>query len=80
MRRLQIRLDDATHRALEARATASRRPLAAIVREAIAAYLRQPGPRRRALEEFTFIRSGRSGGPGDIARNHDKYLAEDFLA
>ena len=81
MHRTQIQLDEASYRALRAQAFASGRSLAAVVREAVATYLAGAQKRRRrpTIRDFTFLRAGRSGGPSDIAVNHDKYLAEDFL-
>ncbi len=75
-------LSPESYEALRERAYKERRSVASLVREAVAAYVGAKPKRRRRwrIEDLTFLRSGRSRGPRDIARNHDKYLAEDFLA
>lgn len=82
MKRTQLQLEDEAFEALRKKAFTTGKSLAAVVREAVDQYLgRAPAKKRKLrIEDLTWIGSGSSGGPGDIGRNHDKYLAEDFLA
>jgi predicted DNA-binding protein len=72
---IQIYLDDRQHRALKAIARNSGSSIAALVRESIERYLEaipiaeDPAMRIVALG---------GGGPRDLARNHNKYLAQIY--
>lgn len=75
MHRVQVQFRDDQARALLERARASRRPVAAIVREAVDAWIasdQQSGARERAVAAI----GGFHSGLGDLAENHDRYLDE----
>lgn len=76
MQRVQIQFSAEQLQALQSEASASNRALAAIVREAVDAWIsgRQRRQRlARALEEVGGFRSGL----GDLAENHDRYLDQN---
>ncbi len=73
MRRTQIYIDDELDDALRQVATGQGRSAAAIIWDAVCAYLRASG----AIEQddpFRSIIGAYSGGPTDAAENHDYYL------
>lgn len=75
MRRMQVQLTDAQLAALEAKAAATGRPKAAVVRDAIELWRRGEERRRRyqrALEAVGGFRSGLH----DVSTRHDDYLAD----
>ena len=81
MKRTQLQLDEATYRVLRARAYEQGTSMAGLIREVLAEYL-SPGPvRRKRIEEFAFIGSGRSSKSNaePISAKHDEALTEDFI-
>lgn len=80
MVRTQIQLTDSQARALRALAAAEGRSMADIIRESVEALLAGRGVRdrdevkQRALAAVGNFRSGL----GDLAAEHDRYLAEDL--
>jgi Arc/MetJ-type ribon-helix-helix transcriptional regulator len=80
MVRTQIQLTDSQARALKTLAAAEGRSMADIIRESVQALLaerglRDPGEvRERALAVVGSFHSGL----GDLAAEHDRYLAEDL--
>ena len=81
MIRTQIQLTEEQARALKAMAARERVSIAELVRRSLAPLLRSPGApsdeRRRRAIAFAGRFPSREG---DIAENHDRYLAEDYLA
>ncbi len=81
MVRTQIQLTERQAKAIKERAKRNRVSMAAEIRRALDRSLEEENPllneevRRRALAAVGFFDSGL----GDLARNHDKYLAEDYL-
>lgn len=77
MKRTQVQLDEETYRKLREGAHAQRTSMAALVRRALRAYL-GPRPRKRRLEDFTFVESGRSaqGNLAPVSERHDEALAQ----
>lgn len=75
MRRMQVQLDEDQLAGLQSRAAASGRSVAALVREALDAWLATDARRvERALATIGSYRSGL----GDLAENHDRYLDESL--
>lgn len=81
MRRTQVQLDEATYHVVRAKAFERGVSMAALIREMLQQQLATKPPRRRRLEDFTFIGSGRSepSGLDPISERHDEALAEDFM-
>lgn len=73
MKRMQIQLTDDQARALEERAAASRRPVAAVVRDAIDALIAVDERHLRHERALAAI-GGFHSGLGDLAERHDDYL------
>ena len=71
MKRTTIFIEPQVERELQALARRSGRPMAAIVREAVAQYVAAEKARRPA--RLGFVASGRSGR-GDIAERHEDLL------
>ena len=71
MKRTTIFIEPQVERELQALARRSGRPMAAIVREAVAQYVVAERARRPA--RLAFVASGRSGR-GDIAERHEDLL------
>ena len=78
MIRTQIQLDEATHALIKQRAHAENKSVAAVVRDALDQYLPSLGDRSARMDDFTFIRSGRSepGTPSPLSERHDEALAQ----
>ncbi len=75
MKRVQIQLRDDQVHSLELLASASSRPLAAIVRDAVDTWIsteERHQQRDRALAAI----GGFHSGLGDLAEHHDRYLDE----
>lgn len=81
MIRTQIQLTEEQARALKAMAAREGVSIAELVRRSLTPFLRSPSlpsaERRRRAIAFAGRFSSREG---DIAENHDRYLAEDYLA
>lgn len=73
MRRTQIYIDDELDDALRQVATVQGRSAAAIIRDAVRAYL-QASDTVEQDDPFRSIIGAYSGGPTDSAENHDYYL------
>ena len=75
-----VRLSPATLKSLKYRAIEERRPAAALVREAVEAYLLRPPatPKREDavawLRSLTRLPGADKGSPADLAFNHDHYV------
>jgi len=79
MKRTQVQLDEETYQRLREEAYARHTSIAALIREAIRAHLGLvPKPKRRRLEDFTFVGSGRSeqGDLEPVSERHDEALAQ----
>jgi hypothetical protein len=73
MRRMQVQFTDEQARALQARASESRRPIAAVVRDAVDALI-AADQRHRRHERAVAAIGGFHSGLGDLAERHDDYL------
>lgn len=73
MIRTQIYLDEELQQALRSRSVAEGRSVAALIREAVAQFIRPP-KRPGKGDPFLAIAGKYSGGPGDSAERHDDYL------
>jgi predicted transcriptional regulator len=73
MKRVQVQLGDAQVHALQELASASSRPLAAIVRDAVDAWIEADDRRRQGDRALAAI-GGFHSGLGDLAERHDQYL------
>lgn len=94
MRRVEIRLEEATYALARQRASAEGISFAAFVRRAVErqlapqgrqATVQNPSPENSqpvATKGFSFIGMGRSdqGNLSPVSERHDEALAEDFLA
>jgi ribbon-helix-helix CopG family protein len=80
MIRTQIQLDEAKAEALKRKATERGVSMAALIREAVDTLLAQDD--REAIRRRALSVAGKfhSEGPTDVSEEHDRYLAEDFLA
>ncbi len=79
MRRTQIYIDDELDDALRQVATVQGRSAAAIIRDAVRAYL-QASDTLEQDDPFRSIIGAYSGGPIDSAENHDYYLYQQDSA
>lgn len=77
MKRVQIQLTDAQVRELQLRASSTARPVAALVREALDAWLAED-VRRRRIDRALAAVGGFHSGLGDLAEHHDRYLDEQI--
>ena len=75
MRRMQVQLTDDQVAALEANAAATRRPKAAVIRDAVELW-RRGEDRRRRFERAMSAVGGFRSGLHDVSERHDDYLAE----
>jgi hypothetical protein len=73
--RTQISLEPEQMERLRERSRATGEPLAALVRQAVDDLLRTPPASRPAL---AVLGRHRSGGPGDVATEHDRELEDAF--
>ncbi len=75
MKRTQIQLDEQTYRKLRDEAHAQHTSIATLVRNALKDHL-GAHPKRRRLEDFTFVGSGRSrqGELKPVSERHDEAL------
>lgn len=81
MIRTQIQLTEEQARVLRDQAAAQGRSMADLIRESVDRYLASP-PRRDpdALRQLALAVVGKyRSNLGDLARNHDRYLAEDLV-
>ena len=81
MIRTQVQLDEATYHVVRAKAFERGISMAALIRELLQEQLATKPARRRRIEDFKFIGSGRSE-PSDLdplSERHDEALAEDFM-
>jgi hypothetical protein len=81
MKRTQVQLDEETYQKLREEAQVQRTSMAALIREAVRAHLGlslSPKPKKRRLEDFTFVGSGRSeqGDLEPVSERHDEALAQ----
>lgn len=81
MIRTQIQLTEEQAKTLKQMSREQGKPIAELIRSSIDRYIRSDGPlvsdeerRRRAIA----LVGAFSSGVGDIAENHDKYLAEAY--
>lgn len=75
MHRVQIQFTAAQAEALRRQAVASDRSIAAVVRQAVDAWIASDERRRRVDRALAAI-GGFHSGLGDLAENHDRYLDE----
>ena len=75
MQRVQVQFTEDEVQALRARASRSRRPMAAIVRDAVDAWMAADDRHARRDRALAAIGGCRSG-LGDLADHHDRYLDE----
>jgi hypothetical protein len=80
MIRTQIQLTEEQAEALREVAARRGESIAEVVRQSVDLYLKsQRGPDREELVRRALSIVGKySSGQTDVARNHDRYLAEDF--
>ncbi|HEU5205693.1 MAG TPA: ribbon-helix-helix protein, CopG family [Candidatus Limnocylindrales bacterium] len=76
MTRVQVQLADETARALRSRAKRAGRPVASLVRDAVDAWL-EADARRDARDRAMQSIGGFHSGLGDLAEEHDRYLADE---
>jgi hypothetical protein len=75
MQRMQVQFTDEQVRTLRERASDSRRPIAAVVRDAVDAWIAADAQHRRREQALAAI-GGFHSGLGDLAEHHDRYLEE----
>jgi hypothetical protein len=75
MRRVQMQFTEDQMEALRSGASAANRPVAAIVRQAVDAWIANEG-RSRLVDRALAAIGGFHSGLGDLAENHDRYLDE----
>lgn len=75
MHRVQVQFSDEQVRALQNEAASTGRPVAAVVREAVAAWM-EDGERRQRVDRALAAIGGSRSGLGDLAEDHDRYLDE----
>jgi len=79
MKRTQVQLDEEMYQKLREEAHEKRTSMAALIREAVRVHLGlSPKPKKRRLEDFTFVGSGRSKQADlePISERHDEALAQ----
>jgi hypothetical protein len=77
MARVQVTFSHEDMQYLSARAAASRRPVAAVVREAVEQDRARDEQRQRREAALSVIGKYRSG-LGDLAENHDEYFVQSI--
>jgi hypothetical protein len=77
MKRVQLQLTDAQVRELQARAMATDRPVAALVRDAVDVWL-VTNLRRTQIDRALAAVGAFHSGLGDLAESHDRYLDEEI--
>jgi hypothetical protein len=77
MKRMQVQFTDEQARILRERASDSRRPIAAVVRDAVDAWIAADAQHRRRELALAAI-GGFHSGLGDLAEHHDRYLEEEI--
>jgi hypothetical protein len=77
MRRTQLQLDESTYQILRKQAFERGVSIAALLREAVTAYLSHT-PAQPRFTEFTFVGTGRShqGNLSPVSERHDEALAK----
>ena len=78
MHRTLVQLDESLYQELKRRAFELGISLSALVRNLLSQVVSGKKKKRMRIDQFKFIGMGRTK-ERDIAANHDKYLAEDFL-
>ena len=81
MVRTQIQLTEGQYEMLRARAAAEKRSMADVVRQLVEDSLHEgarPGPDERRRRAQGAIGCLAKGGPRDLSRRHDDYLAEAY--
>lgn len=79
MHRTLVQLEESLYQQIRDLAYEKGSSLSAVVRELLKKALHgRTKKKKMRIDQFKFIGAGRSK-EGDIAENHDKYLAEDFL-
>ena len=80
MVRTQVQLTEQQAKALRQISANTGRSMADLVREGVDLYLKtRLGPSREELVRRAMSIVGKyASGPGDVAQNHDKYLADAF--
>lgn len=73
MKRVQLQLTDEQHSRLQQRAADAGRPVAALVRDALDAWMAAPEADSRLARALAVVGGFRSG-LGDLAEEHDRYL------
>jgi len=73
MRRMQVQFTDEQAHALQERASGTRRPIAAVVRDAVDALI-ATDQRHMRHERAVAAIGGFHSGLGDLAERHDDYL------
>ncbi|MEW5990804.1 MAG: hypothetical protein AB1736_05585 [Chloroflexota bacterium] len=73
MKRMQVQFTDEQARALQERASGTRRPIAAVVRDAVEAWIATDQRHMRHARAVAAI-GGFHSGLGDLAERHDDYL------
>ena len=76
MKRVQLQLTEAQVSELKARAMATDRPVAALVRDAVDTWL-ATNLRRTQIDRALAAIGGYHSGLGDLAESHDRYLDEE---
>lgn len=80
MLRTQIQLTEEQARALKEMAARDGVSIAELVRRSLTSFLRSPSPSTEERRRRAIAFAGRfPSREGDIAENHDRYLAEDYL-
>ncbi len=75
MKRVQVQFNSEQAEALRRGAAASRRSIAAVVREAVDVWIAH-NERRQDVDRALAAIGGFHSGLGDLADNHDRYLDE----
>ncbi len=76
MKRMQVQFTDEQARTLQDRASGSGRPIAAVVREAVDAWISADARIQRRELALAAI-GGFHSGLGDLAEHHDRYFEEE---
>jgi hypothetical protein len=77
MKRMQVQFTDEQARTLQERASDSGRPIAAVVRDAVDAWISADAQHERHELALAAI-GGFHSGLGDLAEHHDRYLDEEI--
>ena len=82
MKRALIQFDEDTYHKLRRRAFDQKRSISSVVRELVEKGMQPPKPKKRRIEQFSFIGSGSSkqGRLAPVSEHHDEALAEIYWA